>query len=278
MGINFLFGLNGTEKDPTKAFYWLSRTPSDDPVGRYWLAVCHDNGVGTVQDPAKAFALFRQSAESGYPPALCDLGVCYENGQGTEPDLSKALALYREAARRGYPMGQCNLGVLYYHGIGVPRNFGKAALLFARAAEQRLPRAQSLLGVCYEFGNGVPRDERKAFLLYQEAARQNYPDGLCSLGVLYYQGKGVARDGKMAFSLFQKAAENTGAEDQQAQAQNDIGQGHSQLEGDLHRAARALRKARQGIGRRHGEQKAEERGYCGGLHTQPQRKTGIGRL
>ena len=140
MGLGYLFGQGGMEKDPDKAFYWFSQAPADDPVGRYWLGVCCDNGLGTPRDRERAFRLFRQSAEAGYPPAMCDLGVCYENGQGTKQDLDKAAALYRATAQHGYPMGQCNLGVLYYSGVGLEKDPEQAARLFAQAAEQHLPR------------------------------------------------------------------------------------------------------------------------------------------
>jgi TPR repeat protein len=54
MGLNYLYGKNGVERDADKAFQWFSQTAPDDPVGRYWLAVCYDSGVGTPQDPARA--------------------------------------------------------------------------------------------------------------------------------------------------------------------------------------------------------------------------------
>ena len=72
MGLNHLYGTNGAEKDPAKAFEWFSQTAPDDPVGLYWLAVCHNSGAGTAENNEKAFELFRESADMGYAPALCD--------------------------------------------------------------------------------------------------------------------------------------------------------------------------------------------------------------
>ena len=80
MGLRYLYGIQGAEKDAHKAFAWFSRTAPDDPVGLYWLSVCHNAGVGTPRDPAQAFALLGESAAMGYAPALCDLGIFYENG------------------------------------------------------------------------------------------------------------------------------------------------------------------------------------------------------
>lgn len=103
MGVNYLYGTGGVQRDPEQAFYWFSQSAPDDPVGLYWKAVCYDSGAGVEADEKKAFALFRESADMDYAPAICDLGVCYENGQGTEKDMDKAVALYKKAAEMGYP-------------------------------------------------------------------------------------------------------------------------------------------------------------------------------
>ena len=94
MGLNHLYGTNGAEKDAHKAFEWFSQTAPDDPVGLYWLAVCHNAGSGTEKNTARAFELFRESADMGYAPALCDLGVFYENGIETEKSMDTAVELY----------------------------------------------------------------------------------------------------------------------------------------------------------------------------------------
>ncbi len=146
MGLHYIYGTHGVERDGKKAFEWFSQTASDDPVGRYWLGVCYDNGTGVERDGDRAFELFKESADMGYAPAQCDLGVCYETGQGTEPDLDMAIELYKQSAEQDYPMAKCNLGALYYFAAGVERDYDKAARYFTEAAEQRLPRAQHLLG------------------------------------------------------------------------------------------------------------------------------------
>ena len=142
MGVNYLYGTGGVQKDPDQAFYWFSQSAPDDPVGLYWQAVCYDSGAGVKMDPVRAFALFKESADMGYAPAMSDLGVCYENGQGTEKDLAKAVSLYEKAADMNYPQAQCNLGALYYVGVGVPKDYASAVHYLSLAAEQRLARAQ----------------------------------------------------------------------------------------------------------------------------------------
>ena len=50
MGLHYIYGTHGVERDGKKAFEWFSQTASDDPVGRYWLGVCYDNGTGVERD------------------------------------------------------------------------------------------------------------------------------------------------------------------------------------------------------------------------------------
>lgn len=46
MGVSYLYGTGGVQKDPEQAFYWFSQSAPDDPVGLYWQAVCYDSGAG----------------------------------------------------------------------------------------------------------------------------------------------------------------------------------------------------------------------------------------
>ena len=141
MGLHYIYGTHGVERDGKKAFEWFSQTASDDPVGRYWLGVCYDNGTGVERDGDRAFELFKESADMGYAPAQCDLGVCYETGQGTEPDLDMAIELYKQSAEQDYPMAKCNLGALYYFAAGVERDYDKAARYFRGRRAAPAPRA-----------------------------------------------------------------------------------------------------------------------------------------
>ena len=49
-------------------------------------------------DPARAAELYRQAADQGYAPALCDLGLCYENANGVAEDKVQAAECYRKAS------------------------------------------------------------------------------------------------------------------------------------------------------------------------------------
>ena len=56
------------------------------------LAQEYDSGnLKVIKDPKRAFALYKQSAELGFPPAFLYLSWCYSNGDGVKKDLNVAV-------------------------------------------------------------------------------------------------------------------------------------------------------------------------------------------
>ena len=129
MGLNYLYGNIGIEKNDKKAFEWFSRVPEDSGPGRYWLGLCYAAAIGVPRDFKRAAELYRQSADLEYAPGQCYLGMCYEIGNGVQQDLVYAAELYEQAADAGYPLAMLNLGLMYYRGVGVPLSLERAAEL-----------------------------------------------------------------------------------------------------------------------------------------------------
>lgn len=100
-------GLNGLEKNLTKARYWY-----------YWSAI------------------------SGYAGAQNNLGDMYEKGQGTPTDIGLAIYWYTQAAMQGEPTAYLSLGELFLNGTGVAQNFFTAGFWLSLASRQ-LPEGQN---------------------------------------------------------------------------------------------------------------------------------------
>jgi TPR repeat protein len=83
----------------------------------YHLGMLHHLGLeGTAKDPRKAFDLFRLSAERGDPLGAYKLG-CFYAGQGdgaVEPDEALALRYKLIAAQAGYELAQEDVAGLYF--------------------------------------------------------------------------------------------------------------------------------------------------------------------
>jgi len=67
-----------------KAFEWyLSAAEQDYLPALYKVGCCHEDGIGTAPNPAKAKELFERAAARNFPPALRKLGRIFQDSTGT---------------------------------------------------------------------------------------------------------------------------------------------------------------------------------------------------
>ena len=106
------------------------------------LAYMRLNPDGSEFDPAQAVGLLTRAATAGSPEAQFQLAKLYEPGIGVEPDPAKALALYQQSADQDYAYAINDLGFLHYQGgLGLTPDPAAALKLFERAANLRHPQA-----------------------------------------------------------------------------------------------------------------------------------------
>ena len=53
-----------------------------DADALYYLGICHERGLGTACNEARAAELYRSAASHGHASALYNLAVFFENGLG----------------------------------------------------------------------------------------------------------------------------------------------------------------------------------------------------
>ena len=91
------------EKNAEKAVQlYTIAADADSAPGQYNLAKCMRDGVGVKVDEARAFSLFKRSAEQGFPIAYIELADCYTRGIGTKPDAELAEKYKKLAEESGY--------------------------------------------------------------------------------------------------------------------------------------------------------------------------------
>jgi hypothetical protein len=61
----------------------------------------YHEGLGVKQDYPKAFALYKQAADSGLPDAIYTVGFMYGRGQGVERNLIASYAYIKAASQVG---------------------------------------------------------------------------------------------------------------------------------------------------------------------------------
>ena len=174
------------------------------------------NGDGVQQDLERAFELFYQAANAGYPLAQSFVADFYYEGKLAAPDMEKAFYWYSLAAAQGESWSQGKLGYMYEQGHGTAQNFEAAMAWYQRAADQGDSQAQFRLGLMYAVGSGAEQDLRKAFDCFNAAAQQGFAPAQCMLGSMYEHGEGTGQNYLLAAQWYQKAAEQGLTEAQEA--------------------------------------------------------------
>jgi TPR repeat protein len=141
---------------------------------QYNLGMLYNNGIGTRQDPRRAFEWFEKSAASGDPLASYKVG-CYYSGQfpGVVPvDHEKAVTAKLVAARAGYFRAQHDIGNAY----GSNDDFQEATMWWTAAAAQGDIGSLANLSEAFRQGLGVQKDPEKALELMLIVVRQVQSD------------------------------------------------------------------------------------------------------
>ena len=173
-----------TQNDDDSAAHYSNRalphlSTSSSREAMFVVASIYDAGIGTSQDVAKAFSLYRKAANLGYAPAQCCLGVNYQIGNGVAQDVKVSNEWYLKAASQGYAPAQCCLGFNYQYGLGVAEDVKVTNVWYLKAGH-----ADIKLGFNHLNGNGFPKlskDLVKAKQWYSKAADQGYKDAINAL-------------------------------------------------------------------------------------------------
>jgi uncharacterized protein len=147
----------------------LLKAEQGSAPAQYNLGMLYNNGIGTPQDPHRAFEWFEKSAASGDPLGSYKVG-CYYSGQfaGVVPlDQEKALASTLVAAKAGYFRAQHEVGNIY----GSKNNFQEAIIWWSAAAAQGDVGSLGNLSEAYRQGLGGQKDLTKALELMLVANR-----------------------------------------------------------------------------------------------------------
>ena len=152
--------------------------------------VYHDDFVSNNKQRSaeNAFKYYDSSANTGYARAQANLGYCHDIGLGTEKNLAKAKRWYGEAAKQGNLVGQLNYAQkLLNEGIGTKNRDSilKARSWFEKALAQnaRLKEAAYGIGLSYVKIPGAKEEDlgtARNWLLKAE----NHPKALFALGYL----------------------------------------------------------------------------------------------
>jgi len=194
-------GLGVVQNYARAAELYLNAARQGDPAAQNAIGRYYYEGLGVVQDPAAARRWLKAAADQGATQHLFDYAAVIEN---TDP--VGAADLYERASEAGHLEATVALGVMYQHGSGVAQDFEKARMLYEQGVEGDHPRAQNNLGLLYVRGDGVEQDHERAAMLFSAAAAQGLPSAIKNLSVMYANGFGVPQSDAEAARLAQLAA------------------------------------------------------------------------
>lgn len=134
----------------------LALANKGDAEAQYHVGMMYNNGIGTPQDPMKAFDWFQKSAGSNNPLGAYKLG-CYYAGQFAgvvPPDADAALKYKLVAAEAGYSLAQHEVAAMYSR-----KGKSEEAVKWLKlASEQGFDLSFYGLYSSYNEGRGVPQD------------------------------------------------------------------------------------------------------------------------
>lgn len=166
----------------------VARAEKGDSKALYDLAMLHDMGYDSIPvDSVRSTALYRLSAEAGYPPAQNYLGFRYFNGEAIRQDVDSALFWMAKAAGSGDARAANNLGYLLANSDKVSRDYPQAIYWLTKAADAGLPAGLSQLADLYRRGQGCEADTARAEALYVKALQSGLHDA--ELKLLAMKGK-----------------------------------------------------------------------------------------
>ena len=174
-------------------------------------------------DRAKAFALYCQAADMGYPLAMMKMGDCYYYGRGVVQDYSRALAWYQKAAENGVTEAcakiddvketylkkmqdlKMNLSLIEYYQL-VQQDADNGNALAVSMLNNLSAQESNKIALAYISSEGT-KDYEQAVKWFRKAADQGVDEAQYNLGLCYYAGLGVTQNYTSAVEYFRKAAE-----------------------------------------------------------------------
>jgi TPR repeat protein len=156
-------GLSGT-RDLVSAEKWFQLgVKLHDPIAAYCLAQLYSNDAEHIRDLGKVTALLRQAADTGYVPAIYELGSLLHDHPKLKQASGESLALLDSAASAGDWRASILLGIFARDGKGVPVDKRSAAYHFQVAVLQGGDEAERRLRYDIDQLNRLfDKDERAA--------------------------------------------------------------------------------------------------------------------
>lgn len=205
----YFFGFGKIERNYQKVFSifndFVRKEKFYEYHSIYYLALCYEYGIGTIECPENAFRFFQLSYNTYNNDLLSIVKMAkihYFGLFGVDVSYSKAFTYFERAATLNCPISQFYLGLCYDLGLGTDFNCSSAFKWFKCSADQNYLEAQYHVALCYEFGQGIEKNLKNAVHYYSISSNSGYTCSHYKLALLYLDNN----EYELAFKLFELAA------------------------------------------------------------------------
>lgn len=163
LGVAYMWGL-GVRKDlELSAQLFREAANKGDGLGACYLGDMYYSGNGAPKDMAIARHWYEVGAKLNDPMSEYRLGVIHSEDRKNLPELKKAAQFFRDSAGSGYVPAIYALGLLLVRVPELTQPQEKPAELIKEASEAGSWRASLIQGVLSRDGRGVPADRKTAY-------------------------------------------------------------------------------------------------------------------
>lgn len=231
MVAQYLENGSGIEKSPALAQEYYSKAlenflAEDSENPSVWtqstIAKMYEKGMGTGQDPEKAFQFYQLAAGGGHTFSQYKTAECLEDGTGTAENPELAQEYYAKALQGFLAQNEENpdawvqyrIARMYEKGLGAEISLKNAFPYYRMAADNDHTYAQYKTAECLNSGTGTEKKPAQAQEYYAKALpvflqqNEESPDTWMQYRIagMYEYGKGCDQDPEKAFQFYQLAA------------------------------------------------------------------------
>jgi uncharacterized protein len=172
LGVAYLWG-TGVAKNEQMAYrLFIEAAASGSGLAAGYLGDMYRVGVGVGRDQAAAERWYMKGVKLHDPKSEFSMGSILYEAKDHAPDLRTAAKLLRESASSGYVPAMHLLGFLLARNPGMAKSPEEAVSWLNESANAGLWRSSLVLGILARDGNGVPADTRAAYYHFRVALLQ----------------------------------------------------------------------------------------------------------
>jgi uncharacterized protein len=172
LGIAYLWGTGVAKNGPMAAQLFSEAAAKGSGLAAGYLGNMYSRGLGIAQDDAAAQRWYMKGVKLHDPMSEFSMGSILFAGKDHAPDLRSAAKLLRESAASGYVPAMHLLGFLLVRNPALAKSPDEAVALLNESAAAGTWRSSVVLGILARDGNGVPASASAAYYHFRVAALQ----------------------------------------------------------------------------------------------------------